>query len=365
MNDLDDFKPVSVDTAKEATIEFGQGNQVTVTAPNTDGSGFSESVFTGSRKPHLKECVLIIDHDTGQITIERLSQQITVKQTRVESGKGQTGSSIHRPSTPVSDSGSMAGNRKHSPSASGQNNFHSSNNKSTGGKSPRTSVSPSTPNSSLSSHSSQNNNRVAKCSPNLSSPAILTSHSDDVSILSESSSDDDDDGARSSAGYPAAANGVSKSPIHSNRFNKSSDVMSSSSSSSSDDDDDDHDDHAGQKVNGFTGMNGTLPSTPSDVKMMSSDAESSADNDDQQEESEEEGEIRQRNRPVNGKSGITSSSCKRNDASAQNNSATLLSMPQFSQLSEFPYPCPASQFPHHLIPADDDLCLSESGSDSD
>lgn len=337
---------MSVDTSKEGTIEFGQGNQVTVTAPNTDGSGHSESVFTGSRKPHLKECVLIIDHETGEITIERLSQQITVKQTRMES-KGSAGSSIQRPSTPVSDSGSIVGNRKHSPNSSGQNHLHTSNHRSGsgggggGGKSPRTSVSPSTPNSSLSSHSSQNNNRVAKCSPNLSSPAILTSHSDDVSILSESSSDDDDDAG--SSAYHVAGNGVSesKSPIPGTRFSKSSDVMSSSSSSSSSDEDDDEDRNAGQedlfKLNGFKALNGTLPHTPSDVKMMSSDAESSADNDDQQEESEEEeGEIRQRNGTLNGKAGITSSSSKSNDASAQNNSATLLSMPHFSQLSQFP-----------------------------
>lgn len=86
---------MSVDTSKKATIEFGEGNSVTVTAPNTEGSGHTESVFTGSRKPHLKECVLIIDRETGEIRLERLSEQITVKQTRVDS---RTSSQQSKPS---------------------------------------------------------------------------------------------------------------------------------------------------------------------------------------------------------------------------------------------------------------------------
>lgn len=42
------------------------------------------TVFLGSRKPHLKECVLVFDHDTGDFTLERLTNNIVVKKTRAE-----------------------------------------------------------------------------------------------------------------------------------------------------------------------------------------------------------------------------------------------------------------------------------------
>ena len=81
---LDDFKPVSVDTSQTATIEFNEKNKITVTAPNVEGSGMSCTVFQGSRKPHLKECVLVFDHETGDFTLERLTNNIVVKKTRAE-----------------------------------------------------------------------------------------------------------------------------------------------------------------------------------------------------------------------------------------------------------------------------------------
>jgi len=79
-----DFKPVSVDTNQTATIEFNEKNKITVTAPNVEGSGMSCTVFQGSRKPHLKECVLVFDHETGDFTLERLTNNIVVKKTRAE-----------------------------------------------------------------------------------------------------------------------------------------------------------------------------------------------------------------------------------------------------------------------------------------
>ena len=40
------------------------------------------TVFKGSKKPYLKECILIINHDTGECRLEKLSSNITVKKTR-------------------------------------------------------------------------------------------------------------------------------------------------------------------------------------------------------------------------------------------------------------------------------------------
>lgn len=41
-------------------------------------------MFKGSQKPCQKECVLIIDRITGEITLEKLSTNIQVKKTRSE-----------------------------------------------------------------------------------------------------------------------------------------------------------------------------------------------------------------------------------------------------------------------------------------
>lgn len=60
-----------------------EGNhQVTVTVPHVEGSGTNQTVFKGNHKPVAKECILIIDHVTGEIVLERISQAISVKTTR-------------------------------------------------------------------------------------------------------------------------------------------------------------------------------------------------------------------------------------------------------------------------------------------
>lgn len=80
---IDDFKPASVDSTKMATVDILPNNEVNVTVPHCDGAGAAQtSVFRGPKKPCAKECVLIIDHNTGEITLERLSHNIQLKKTR-------------------------------------------------------------------------------------------------------------------------------------------------------------------------------------------------------------------------------------------------------------------------------------------
>ncbi|XP_055481044.1 ELL-associated factor 2 [Psammomys obesus] len=79
-----DFKPASIDTSCEGSLEVGKGEQVTITLPNIEGSTPPVTVFKGSKRPYLKECILIINHDTGECRLEKLSSNITVKKTRVE-----------------------------------------------------------------------------------------------------------------------------------------------------------------------------------------------------------------------------------------------------------------------------------------
>ncbi|XP_076670663.1 ell-associated factor Eaf-like isoform X2 [Andrena cerasifolii] len=101
-----DFKPASVDVSKVARVDVGANNTMTVTVPHLDGAGIPHTVFKGSQRPHHKECVLIIDRVTGEITLEKLTANIQVKKTRTES-KPQShltvpgGNSSNRPITPV------------------------------------------------------------------------------------------------------------------------------------------------------------------------------------------------------------------------------------------------------------------------
>jgi len=84
-----DFKPASVDTSQEAHVEVNKG-QVTVTVPHVEESSTTHTVFKGNAQPSLKECVLIIDHDTGAYTLEKLSTKITLKKSRLDgSSKSQ------------------------------------------------------------------------------------------------------------------------------------------------------------------------------------------------------------------------------------------------------------------------------------
>lgn len=124
----DDFKPASVDVHKEATLETGSNNTITVTLPHlgeykfcqflpygfvinlsfflfffplhrqpihfllsnhnriSDGSGVPNTVFKGNHREYSKkECILIINRETNEITLERLSSNVQVKKTRADS----------------------------------------------------------------------------------------------------------------------------------------------------------------------------------------------------------------------------------------------------------------------------------------
>ncbi|XP_049807452.1 ELL-associated factor 1-like isoform X1 [Schistocerca nitens] len=79
-----DFKPASVDMTKKATVAVGENHQVTVTVPHMDGAGTPQTIFKGSHRPYKKECVLIFDRKTGEVTLEKLTHNMQVKKTRSE-----------------------------------------------------------------------------------------------------------------------------------------------------------------------------------------------------------------------------------------------------------------------------------------
>jgi len=74
-----DFKPASIDTSQPAEVKFGSNKECTVTYPNHDQGS---TTFKGGRKPCSKECILIIDKATGEITLERISSNIPLKKSR-------------------------------------------------------------------------------------------------------------------------------------------------------------------------------------------------------------------------------------------------------------------------------------------
>ncbi|XP_010712231.2 ELL-associated factor 2 [Meleagris gallopavo] len=111
---LDDFKPASIDTACEGDLEVGKGEQVTITLPNIEGSTPPVTVFKGSKKPYLKECILIINHDTGECRLEKLSSNITVKKIRAE-GSSKVQSRIEQQQQQIRNSSKTPNNIKNSP----------------------------------------------------------------------------------------------------------------------------------------------------------------------------------------------------------------------------------------------------------
>ncbi|XP_021370228.1 ELL-associated factor 1-like isoform X2 [Mizuhopecten yessoensis] len=94
-----DFKPASVDTSRESLVEVGEGHQVSITVPHVEGCGTPQTVYNGNKRECPKECVLIIDHTNGSFTLERLTNNIQLKKTRIE---GSSKASLAgRPLTPV------------------------------------------------------------------------------------------------------------------------------------------------------------------------------------------------------------------------------------------------------------------------
>merc|ERR1712018_1077754 len=77
-----DFKPASSNTSSTGFLDVDEDNRVSVKIPHEGGG---QTNFGGHQKEaNAKDCLLIIDHVTGEITLEKLSSQIMVKKTRSE-----------------------------------------------------------------------------------------------------------------------------------------------------------------------------------------------------------------------------------------------------------------------------------------
>jgi len=89
-----DFKPTSIDQEGMGTLEVKERNGVSVSLPHSDGVG--QTIYKGNTETApTKDCVLIIDHETGELTLERITNKIMVKKTRPEKReKGEVGHSL-------------------------------------------------------------------------------------------------------------------------------------------------------------------------------------------------------------------------------------------------------------------------------
>merc|ERR1719319_566426 len=65
------------------TLEVKERNGVSVSLPHSDGVG--QTIYKGNTESApTKDCVLIIDHETGELTLERITNKIMLKKTRPE-----------------------------------------------------------------------------------------------------------------------------------------------------------------------------------------------------------------------------------------------------------------------------------------
>ncbi|XP_037775795.1 ELL-associated factor 1-like [Penaeus monodon] len=224
-----DFKPASVDNQKMGTVEVEGNHQVTVTVPHVEGAGTAQTVFKGNHKPVAKECILIIDHTTGEIVLERISQAIIVKTTRPE---GSSRLPTQRPPTPLDPSRKSSPPQKcspsHPPSRGSSNSLPYSRPSPSHAKlSPPSKSSPHT-RSPIPSKSPNNNHCTAPGSMPMLGFDDNIPENKTGSMMSDSSSDSDSN-------------------------------SSTSSSSDSDSDSEPEQDTRGKKANGHGAGGGTIP----------------------------------------------------------------------------------------------------------
>ncbi|XP_036620903.1 ELL-associated factor 1-like [Trichosurus vulpecula] len=83
-----DVKPEATGTSGDGELQLGKGDEVTITLPRVAGSTPATTVFKGNKRPYETDCVLIINHDTGEYVLEKLCSRIQVKKMRTEGSGG-------------------------------------------------------------------------------------------------------------------------------------------------------------------------------------------------------------------------------------------------------------------------------------
>lgn len=117
-----DFKPASINGDEPASLELAKDGQVTIKAPNVGGS---ICTFKGQRRPHVKECLMVIDNRTGEVVLQKLTDNITVKATRTMAANGASNGAV--PGAAPSGGSATASGTSTSGGSTVNSNFSSSN----------------------------------------------------------------------------------------------------------------------------------------------------------------------------------------------------------------------------------------------
>ncbi|CAH8625988.1 unnamed protein product [Schistosoma guineensis] len=80
-----DFMPASVDRSQPGSIKVNESKEVVVSLPNVTNSGpDTATLFRGTARPVQKECILIYNKKTHELTLERIAHTVQLKKTREE-----------------------------------------------------------------------------------------------------------------------------------------------------------------------------------------------------------------------------------------------------------------------------------------
>jgi ELL-associated factor len=105
-----DFKPASIDLDKAGKVITGdREDDVSVNLPHVAESNFISTLFGGNQRLVDKECVLIVDKQSGEMILELVSTTVNLKRIRDEP---RPGVQIKPPTqtTPTPASGGAANN---------------------------------------------------------------------------------------------------------------------------------------------------------------------------------------------------------------------------------------------------------------
>lgn len=206
-----DFKPASVNGEEPAALELNSKGEVTIKAPNISGSSSSHTVFRGQRRqtsrPHVKEYVIVIDNTTGELVIQELSDNITVKATRTRCNGATT-------------SNAALGSNSSSKTSSGRNNIANNNSNNIGSNSQsQSTINSINHTSGNSNHHSNANNTNNNNNNNTSNNNTNNNNTDGPQLSEESSSSSDDDSSDSgSSSSSSSSDNESSSPSNDEGF---------------------------------------------------------------------------------------------------------------------------------------------------
>ena len=79
----DDFKPLSIGSQLAGKLLVGDDDEVSVSFPlePADGGAHAQQ-YKGSKKPCTKECILLINTETGEASLEKISSMVQLKAVR-------------------------------------------------------------------------------------------------------------------------------------------------------------------------------------------------------------------------------------------------------------------------------------------